>query len=153
MKSHRHISALLLIAAAALSACSSPQQTSTPYYASSSQSNSSSHGVIESIQTPLHYSETRSTGTGAVIGGLVGALAGNQIGSGNGRTVATVAGAVGGAVVGNHVEQNNHAQSQSDYQIQVRLDNGERITIARQNVGDLKVGNRVSVINGQVSRY
>ncbi len=153
MKSHSHISALLLIASAALSACSSPQQTSTPYYASSSQSNSSSHGVIESIQTPLHYSETRSTGTGAVIGGLVGALAGNQIGSGNGRTVATVAGAVGGAVVGNQVEQNNHAQGQGDYQIQVHLDNGERITIARQNVGDLKVGNRVSVINGQVSRY
>ena len=154
MKSHYQISALLLIATTVLGGCANTgsQQTSTPYYSpSSSQSNSSSHGVVESIQMTTQNSG--SSGTGAVVGGLVGALVGNQIGSGSGRTAATVAGAVGGAVVGNNVEKNKNQQGQTAYQIQVQLNNGDRINIVQASIGDLKVGNRVQVIDGRVLRY
>ena len=153
MKSHHLIGALLLIATAALGGCANTSsQTSTPYYAPSSESNSSSYGVIEAIQLTTTQSN-ESSGAGAVVGGLVGALVGNQIGSGTGRTVATVAGAVGGAVVGNNVEKNRSQQGQNAYQIQVRMNNGERINVVQDSVGDLRVGNRVRVINGRVSRY
>jgi outer membrane lipoprotein SlyB len=52
--------------------------------------------------------EGRTSGAGAVVGGLVGALAGNQVGSGGGRTAATVAGGVAGAAIGNNVERNRN---------------------------------------------
>ncbi len=154
MKSHHFIGALLLIATAALGGCANTgSQTSTPYYApSSSESNSNTYGVIEAIQLTTTQSG-ESSGAGAVVGGLVGALVGNQIGSGTGRTAATVAGVVGGAVVGNNVEKNRNQQGQNAYQIQVRMNNGERINVVQDSVGDLRVGNRVRVIDGRVSRY
>ncbi len=155
MKTNYKISVLALIAATVLSGCAntSPEQTSTPYYSPSSQSNNnnSSYGAIESIQ--MTRQEHASSGTGAVVGGLVGALLGNQVGSGSGRTAATVAGAVGGAVVGNNVEQNKNSQAQNMYQIQVHLDNGDSISIVQESISDLRVGNRVRVIDGRVFRY
>ena len=92
-------------------------------------------------------------GAGAVVGGLVGALAGNQVGSGGGRTAATVAGGVAGAAIGNSVEANRNAGAQQMYAVNIRLDNGEYRTIVQDNVYDLRVGNRVRIVDGRVYRY
>jgi outer membrane lipoprotein SlyB len=63
-----------------------------------------------------------------------------------------VAGAVGGAVVGNSVEA-NRANNRDVYQIGIRLDNGDYRTIVQDSVYDLRVGNRVRVVDGRAYRY
>ena len=154
MKTTHSIAAITLAATAMLTGCAS---TSSDPYASGSYSDpgyqntaSMGYGTIDSIQVTRAAGGT--TGSGAVVGGLVGALVGNQVGSGNGRTAATVAGAVGGAVVGNNVEA-NRANNRDVYQIGIRLDNGDYRTIVQDSVYDLRVGNRVRVVDGRAYRY
>lgn len=120
------------------------------YNTSYRDSASAGYGTIESIQ--VTSAEARTSGAGAIVGGVVGALAGNQIGSGGGRTAATVAGGVAGAAIGNNVER-NRGDGQQMYAVNVRLDNGEYRTIVQDSVYDLRVGNRVRVVDGRVYRY
>ena len=148
--------AALVAAGAILGGCAS----STPdYYGNDgyrdgyrdNASVSAGYGTIESIQ--VTNAEARTSGAGAVVGGLVGALAGNQVGSGSGRTAATVAGGVAGAAIGNNVERNRNVDGQQMYAVNVRLDNGEYRTVVQDSVYDLRVGNRVRVVDGHVYRY
>jgi outer membrane lipoprotein SlyB len=154
MNTTRTIGATILAASAILSGCAS---TSDPYNNgySSGYNNSSSvsmgYGVIDSIQVTRGASHT--SGGGAVVGGLVGALLGNQVGSGGGRTAATVAGGVAGAAIGNNVESNRNANGPDMYQINIRLDNGEYRSVVQDSIYDLRVGNRVRVVDGRVYRY
>ena len=60
---------------------------------------------------------------------------------------------VAGAAIGNRVEANRNAESQQMYAVNVRLDNGEYRTIVQDNVYDLRVGNRVRIVDGRVYRY
>lgn len=156
MKSSHTIAAILIASTAVLSGCAST--TSTPYnnggYNTGTSTNtnvSSGYGTIDSIQVVRGSGTTG--GTGAVVGGLVGALVGNQVGSGSGRTAATVAGAVGGAMVGNRVEANRSANGPDMYQINIRLDNGEYRSVTQDSVYDLRVGNRVRIVDGRIYRY
>jgi outer membrane lipoprotein SlyB len=122
------------------------------YNTSYRDSAAAGYGTIESIQ--VTNGEARTSGAGAIVGGLVGALAGNQVGSGGGRTAATVAGGVAGAAIGNNVERNRNAgDGQQMYAVNIRLDNGEYRTIVQDSVYDLRVGNRVRVVDGRVYRY
>lgn len=155
MKSNLTIAAIIT-SVAVLAGCSSTP-TSRPYdsgYNSGYNNNvSSGYGTIDSIQV-VRGGGSGTSGAGAVVGGLVGALVGNQVGSGSGRTAATVAGAVGGAAVGNNVEANRNASNGPDmYQINIRLDNGEYRSVTQDSVYDLRVGNRVRVVDGRVYRY
>jgi len=147
--------AALLTSAALLGGCAS--NSSQPYYGSNDgyrggydNTASAGYGTIESIQAG---GDGRTSGAGAIVGGLVGALAGNQVGSGGGRTAATVAGGVAGAAIGNKVESNRNAESAQSYSVNVRLDNGEYRTVNQDNVYDLRVGNRVRIVDGRVYRY
>jgi outer membrane lipoprotein SlyB len=159
MKSTHSIAAVIVAGTAVLSGCAST--SSTPYdsrYDTGSYGNagyntnvSSGYGTIDSIQVVRGSAST--SGTGAVVGGLVGALAGNQVGSGSGRTAATVAGGVAGAAIGNSVEANRNAAGADLYQINIRLDNGEYRSITQDSVYDLRVGNRVRLVDGRVYRY
>lgn len=167
MKSTTKLATMVIAASALISGCAAygPQQSGYPSqsqsgYSSQSQSgypsqsqqqsNSSGYGTVDSIQ--LTRVTPNSGGAGAVVGGLAGALLGNQVGSGSGRTAATIAGAVGGAMVGNSV-QNSRAQQRDAYQISVRLDNGDYQTIVQDDVNDLRVGNRVRIVDGRAYRY
>ena len=152
MKSTHTIAALVIASTAILSGCASTssQPNNNGAYNNSSSA-SMGYGTIDSIQVTRGAAQT--SGGGAVVGGLVGALVGSQVGSGSGRTAATVAGAVGGAVVGNNVESNRNANAQDMYQINVRLDNGDYRTIVQDSVYDLRVGNRVRLVDGRVYRY
>jgi len=146
--------AAVVAASALLGGCAS---NSSPPYANNSYSSgydntaSTGYGTIESIQ--VTSGEGRTSGAGAVVGGLVGALAGNQVGSGGGRTAATVAGGVAGAAIGNRVEANRNPEGQQAYSVNVRLDNGEYRTVVQDNVYDLRAGNRVRIVDGRVYRY
>jgi outer membrane lipoprotein SlyB len=87
-----------------------------------------------------------STGVGAVVGGILGGILGHQVGGGRGKTVATVAGVAAGAVAGDLVEKN--AGPHSNYQVSVRMDNGETKVYTAAGAPNLKVGDRVKVVNG-----
>jgi outer membrane lipoprotein SlyB len=153
MKAPRSFAAIVAVSAI-LGGCASnsqPNYANDGYRSGYDNTASAGYGTIESIQVTT--SENRTSGAGAIVGGLVGALAGNQVGSGGGRTAATVAGGVGGALVGNRVEQNRNADGQQMYAVNVRLDNGERRTVVQDNVYDLRSGNRVRIVDGRVYRY
>jgi outer membrane lipoprotein SlyB len=146
MKRSTTLAAAIFAGVAALSGCASNQQPQQIGYISN---DSSTYGTIDSIQI---MQAQRSSGVGAVTGGLIGGLLGNQVGGGSGRAVATVAGAVGGAVVGNNVEGNRNA-GKEEYQISVRMDNGDTRIIQQDSIVDLRVGNRVRLIDGRLYRY
>ena len=148
------IATLMIASAALLGGCAST--SSDPYNSGSVYGSPSSaamgYGTIDSIQVTRGSAGT--SGTGAVVGGLVGALVGNQVGSGSGRTAATVAGAVGGAALGNKVEGDRAANNGRDmYQINIRMDNGEYRSVMQDSVYDLRVGNRVRIVDGRAYRY
>ena len=95
MKASRTLAAAVLATTALLTGCAST--SSQPYnngFNSGYNTVSMGYGTIESIQ--VVQGENRTSGAGAILGGVVGALAGNQVGSGSGRTAATVAGGVAG---------------------------------------------------------
>jgi len=106
---------------------------------------------IEVIQTQATGGPT--SGGGAVAGGLVGGVLGHQVGSGRGNTAATIAGAVGGALLGNVIEANNRApQVYQSYRVSVQTEHGGYRAFDVSNPGDLRVGDRVRIDNGQISR-
>lgn len=159
MKAIRTLATAVVATGALLSGCAS--NSTQPYnggysnsgYGNTGYNNTASmgYGTIESIQ--VTQADGRTSGAGAILGGVVGALAGNQVGSGSGRTAATVAGGVAGAAIGNRVEGNRNAAGQEMYQINIRMDNGEYRSVTQDSVYDLRVGNRVRVVDGRVYRY
>lgn len=139
----------LLIAAAlatTLAACASQPRSSGYGYDSgySQPQRCYDCGRIESIETV--YGARRNSRTGAVLGGLVGAVAAREIpkhGSQGKENTATVAGAVAGAVAGNAIENKMNEQT---YDIHVRMDDGRRLVINRNSLGnDIRVGAYVRV--------
>ena len=153
MKAPRTLAAAAVAVAALLAGCASSPSYNNGYSSGYNNTASMGYGVIESIQV-TQADGGRTSGAGAIVGGLVGALAGNQVGSGTGRTAATVAGGVAGAAIGNNVEKNRNAGGgQEMYQVNVRMDNGEYRTVVQDSVYDLRVGNRVRLVDGRVYRY
>lgn len=106
---------------------------------------------IEVLQTQSSGSPT--SGGGAVAGGVVGGVLGNQIGHGSGRAAATALGLVGGALLGNAIEANNRApRVYQSYRLSIQTDNGAYRAFDVSSPGDLRVGDRVRIDNGQISR-
>jgi outer membrane lipoprotein SlyB len=88
------------------------------------------------------------TGLGIVVGGIAGGLLGNQIGGGRGRDVATVAGVAGGAYAGHQVEKK--ARTTTQYEIQVKMDNGETTTLVKSKEPLFSVGDKVKIVSGKL---
>ncbi|MEO6171649.1 MAG: glycine zipper 2TM domain-containing protein [Arenimonas sp.] len=106
-------------------------------------------GNVSNIETFARSS--RTSGGGAILGAIVGGALGNQVGKGDGRKAATVAGAVGGALAGNTIEKHNRREDEF-FRISVRFDNGTSSQYDYEDVNDLRVGDRVKVVNGQITR-
>lgn len=148
-----------LVAAALLSACAHHRPASQPYPPGGYQGGYSSHapataeyGRVTHIQWLQGHHQGQTTGAGAVLGAVVGGLIGNQVGKGSGRAAATAVGVVGGAVAANAIEERNQA-AQGSYRITIQLDRGGRRAYDVPSVGDLRVGDPVRMVNGQISRY
>ncbi|MDZ4253195.1 MAG: glycine zipper 2TM domain-containing protein [Sulfuritalea sp.] len=103
-------------------------------------------GTVESIN--LVETPTKTSGVGAVAGGLTGALLGNQIGRGDGRTVMTIAGGAGGAYLGNKIEQNTRRTT--SYKIMVRMENGSLRTVYQAEAPRVAVGSQVQIVGNAV---
>lgn len=94
------------------------------------------------------------SGGGAVAGGLIGGVVGNQFGRGGGRAAATALGVVGGALLGNSIEANqNGPRAYESYRVSIQTDNGAYRAFDVPTPGDLRIGDRVRIDNGQISRY
>lgn len=113
-------------------------------------STASGYGVVESID--LVPRNEAGVNVGTIAGAVVGGLLGNQVGSGRGRTAATVLGAAGGAYAGQKIEEGRRAADQV-YRIRIRADDGRLITVAQESSLNLKVGQRVRVVNGTAQPY
>ncbi|MBP7564875.1 MAG: glycine zipper 2TM domain-containing protein [Burkholderiaceae bacterium] len=150
-----------VMAAAALAACGTtspyepaPVVTSQPYppaYPPAAFASYVEFGRVSAVEVVRAESQARPSGAGAIIGGIAGAVVGNQIGGGTGRALATVAGAAGGAAVGNRVE-GNRTQVTETYRVSIRVDNGTMRAYDVPSPGDLRVGDRVRIQDGQISR-
>lgn len=149
------------LALVSLTACVAPPPaytTSYPYQAPPVQPIRSSYieyGRVANIE--VIRTETPGYapgGGGAIAGGLVGGVLGNQIGHGGGRAAATALGIVGGALLGNNIEANNNRPRVAEsYRISVQTENGGYRAFDVASPGDLRVGDRVRLDNGQISRY
>ena len=106
------------------------------------------YGVVEYIDLYRDGSNA-PMGLGAIIGGIAGGIIGHQIGAGSGNTAATIGGAVAGGLVGNEIQKSN---ARDRYRIVVRLDSGGTLTVSDVGEGQLRVGDRVRVVNGRVFR-
>lgn len=102
------------------------------------------YGVVRNIE--LVNVEGRTSGGGAVLGGVIG----NQVGSGSGRAAATGIGAIGGAVAGNQIEKRR--KDDEIYRVSVRFDHGGTAQYDYQRIDDLRVGDRVRLEGGQLYR-
>jgi outer membrane lipoprotein SlyB len=87
---------------------------------------------------------------GTIGGGVVGALLGSQVGSGNGRTAAQIAGALGGAYAGRNIERN--ARRTQHYEVVIRFANGGSQVVSYENDPGFRVGEKVKINNGVLSR-
>lgn len=110
------------------------------------------YGQVTNIEAFQTEQARTPSGLGAVGGGVLGGVVGNQIGGGSGRALATLAGVFGGALAGNAIEGNQRGPVVQTFRITVRLDNNGTQAFDVPNPGDLRVGDRVSVQNGQLRR-
>ncbi|MGK2941882.1 MAG: glycine zipper 2TM domain-containing protein [Immundisolibacter sp.] len=101
-------------------------------------------GVVTRIQS--YRVEGQGSGVGAVAGAVVGGLLGNQVGGGSGKKIATVAGAAGGAYAGHEIEKRQRAGT--TYQVDVRMENGNTVTLDYANPPTLSEGQKVRVSGG-----
>lgn len=144
----RYWGVALVAAATALIGGCTTYQPYPVYHEAPVVSERTEHGVVESIQM-YHGGSQSPINVGTVLGGIVGGVLGHQIGGGTGNTVATIAGAVGGAVVGNQLNK----QAESDrYRVVVRLDSGGTLTLSDVASTELRVGDRVRVVNNRIYR-
>jgi outer membrane lipoprotein SlyB len=154
-----------IVALATLTACVAPQPVyetarypyhprAQPAYATQ-QDPYAEYGQVANIE--VIRSETRGaapSGGGAVAGGLIGGVVGNQFGHGGGRAAMTALGLVGGALLGNNIEANNNApRAYESYRISVQTERGGYRAFDVPTPGDLRIGDRVVINGGQISRY
>lgn len=150
MTHHRITMVCCASALVLLSACSSDRQPTQPTFDTGSAAGiTQAYGRVSQIE--VVSSATRSTGAGAVLGAVIGGVLGNQVGGGSGRDLATGVGVIGGAVIGNQIERRNKRDDEV-YRVHVRLDNGRVVSFDYQRIDDLRVGDRVRIVDGQLHR-
>ena len=144
---------------ASLMACAPMNPAPVPTFPTSTRTTNTQgayveYGRVNNVEIIRVQESARGPGVGAVIGGVAGAVIGSQIGSGTGRTAATVIGAVGGAVAGNAIEKSRTANAAAgeSYRVSVQLDNGSMRAYDVSTYGELRIGDRVRIENGQLYR-
>ena len=71
------------------------------------------------------------------------------MGGGNGKKLATVAGAIGGGLAGNEIEKRKN--SQMVYEVKVVMENGEVRIFKPKIAPDWRSGDKVKVVDGQLT--
>ena len=108
------------------------------------------YGTVLSVQA-LPGAAQATSGAGVALGGVMGGVLGNQVGQGGGRALATMIGIVVGAIAGNAVEARGN-RGAAAYHLTIGMEQGGQRTYEVPAPGDLRPGDRVRVVNGQISR-
>jgi outer membrane lipoprotein SlyB len=143
----RSAAIVLMTCGALVGGCAYPEPY--PVYEGRPVAQRTEYGVVESMEL-YRGGSGAPLGLGTILGGIAGGVIGHQFGSRHGNTAATIAGAVGGAVVGNQVEQ---ANARDRYRVIVRLDDGGTLALNEVGEGEMRVGDRVRIVNHRVYRY
>lgn len=143
-----------LLALALFGGCATYAPDREPVYEPSRpEAGYAQYGYVTGIR---RASEDRDDwGRGAVIGGVVGAVVGNRVGrhvhGDDGQVAGTIAGAVGGAIIGNEIDRRRH-EGDDRVRVTVELDRGGRRSFEFERIGDLRVGDRVRIVGGELYR-
>ncbi|HUP28990.1 MAG TPA: glycine zipper 2TM domain-containing protein [Usitatibacter sp.] len=105
-------------------------------------------GTVTDVKTINQKGE--GSGVGLVAGGVIGGVLGHQVGSGRGNTAATVVGAGAGAYAGNEIEKSK--KSTTSHQVVVKLEDGRTRTFTFKADTSYKVGDKVKVVDGKLTR-
>jgi outer membrane lipoprotein SlyB len=134
--------------AASLTACNEPGVQPGIVQASAVGGFRGEAGRVVSIRD-VNLSERRAgISDGTLIGGGVGAAGGAIAGaaiSGNagGAVLGGVLGAVGGAIAGTAIDRNSPTRG---IEVTVQKDDGQMVTIAQRDDGDVQMGDRVIIV-------
>ena len=133
-----------------------PQSQYPPGQAPAQGSNSGTVGdagrVVSVREVALAGSGNYGGGNGALMGGLIGAGAGATIGaitsqSLGGGIVGAVLGIVGGAIAGSIAD--GHRGAGRGIEVTVQKDDGQQVTVAQRDDGDIQLGDRVQIVQNQ----
>lgn len=102
------------------------------------------HGTVQRVE-PVQIEGTKSP-WGTVVGGALGAAVGASIGRGWGQVIAGTAGAVAGGLAGSAVEE--EVTKRDGLEIEVKLDDGNSVSIVQEADVAFRVGDRVRVLTG-----
>lgn len=146
----RLLGATMLTTVLAATGCASTNSSGYGYNNGPAPSGSACYdcGSVTRIETGA--GSRAPNATGAVVGGLLGAVAAREVAkdrtdSTGRQNTATVAGAAAGAVIGNAVQ--NHAGT--GYNIYVRMQDGREAVAMQDDLGNIRVGSYVRVVNGR----
>lgn len=135
--------------AASLGACNQTGGASQPGIVNTSATSSynSDSGRVVSIREVSLGGSGMSGGT--LVGGGLGAAGGAAIGAATtnsvtGAVVGGLLGAVGGAIAGTAIDRGG--SSQRGIEVTVQKDDGQTVTIAQADNGDVQMGDRVRIV-------
>jgi len=139
-----------LVLAGGLSACNGSSGAVQPGVVNASAAagyRGESGRVIAIREVPVR-SGNRGVSDGTLVGGGLGAIGGAAIGgattnSVGGAVVGGLLGAVAGGIAGTAVDQNT---TRRGIEVTVQKDDGQRVTIAQADDGDVQMGDRVAIV-------
>lgn len=147
---NKHLTAIAILGAALASAgCASTSPSGYGYGGSPPPAGACYDcGTVTRIETGA--GSRTPNATGAVVGGLIGAAAAREVAkdrtdSEGRQNTATVAGAVAGAAIGNAIQN----RAGIGYNIHVRMRDGRETVAMQDDLGNIRVGSYVRVINGR----
>lgn len=107
--------------------------------------------VVAINDVSLRGGSGSSSGNGPMVGGLLGGLGGIAIGASGGRGVAGgliggVIGAVAGSIGGVIFDRSSMGSGGRGIEVVVQKDNGQTVTVAQRDDGDVQLGDRVQIV-------
>lgn len=110
--------------------------------------------VVSINDVNLRGSGGSGSGNGPMIGGLLGGLGGIAIGASGGRgvgggVIGGVLGAVGGAIAGSIFDRSSMGSGGRGIEVTVQKDNGQTVTLAQRDDGDVQLGDRVQIVQSR----
>ena len=92
------------------------------------------------VQPGVVNTQAAGGGLGAIGGAAIGGATTNSVG---GAVVGGLLGAVAGGIAGTAIDQNSPRRG---IEVTVQKDNGQRVTIAQRDDGDVQMGDRVAIV-------